>query len=116
MAACARSPAAPDDVQIMYGVAGERRLDEYEVPWLPGIDGAKPVRIGNAAVQQLQLDVYGEVLDAFYVARRAGLVTERGDLGAGMRPPLPSRDGSGGSRTRASGRFAAAASISPTPR
>ena len=66
---------APDDVQTMYGLAGERRLEEYEVPWLPGYLGAKPVRIGNAAVQQLQLDVYGEVLDAFYVARRAGLVT-----------------------------------------
>ena len=64
---------APNDLQIMYGVAGERRLDEYEVPWLPGYEGAKPVRIGNAAVGQLQLDVYGEVLDAFYVARRAGL-------------------------------------------
>ena len=66
---------SPDEVQTMYGVAGERRLDEFEVPWLSGYEGAKPVRIGNAAVQQLQLDVYGEVLDAFYVARRAGLVT-----------------------------------------
>ena len=66
---------APDDVQTMYGVAGERRLDEYEIAWLPGYEGAAPVRVGNAAVGQLQLDVYGEVLDAFYVARRAGLVT-----------------------------------------
>ena len=66
---------SPDDVQTMYGVAGERRLDEYEIPWLPGYEGASPVRVGNAAVEQLQLDVYGEVLDAFYVARRAGLVT-----------------------------------------
>jgi GH15 family glucan-1,4-alpha-glucosidase len=66
---------APDDLQIMYGVAGERRLDEYEVPWLPGYEGATPVRVGNGAVKQLQLDVYGEVLDAFYVARRAGLAT-----------------------------------------
>jgi GH15 family glucan-1,4-alpha-glucosidase len=65
----------PDDLQIMYGVAGERRLDEFEIPWLPGYEGAKPVRIGNAAVGQLQLDVYGEVVDAFYVARRAGLAT-----------------------------------------
>jgi GH15 family glucan-1,4-alpha-glucosidase len=64
---------SPDDVQTMYGVAGERRLDEYEVPWLPGYEGARPVRIGNGAVNQLQLDVYGEVLDAFHVARRAGL-------------------------------------------
>ena len=66
---------APDDLQIMYGVAGERRLVEYEIPWLPGYEGAKPVRIGNAAVGQVQLDVYGEVVDAFYVARRAGLAT-----------------------------------------
>jgi GH15 family glucan-1,4-alpha-glucosidase len=66
---------SPDVVQTMYGVAGERRLDEYEIPWLPGYEGASPVRVGNAAVGQLQLDVYGEVLDAFYVARRAGLVT-----------------------------------------
>src|SRR5271168_4197347 len=66
---------APDDLQILYGVAGERRLDEYVIPWLPGYEGSKPVRVGNGAVGQLQLDVYGEVLDAFYVARRAGLAT-----------------------------------------
>jgi GH15 family glucan-1,4-alpha-glucosidase len=66
---------APDDLQTMYGVTGERRLDEYEIPWLPGYEGAGPVRVGNAAVAQLQLDVYGEVLDAFYLARRAGLAT-----------------------------------------
>ena len=64
---------SPNDVQIMYGVAGERRLDEYEISWLPGYQGARPVRTGNAAVRQLQLDVYGEILDAFYVARHAGL-------------------------------------------
>ena len=57
----------------MYGVAGERRLDEYELPWLPGYEGSAPVRVGNAAAGQLQLDVYGEVLDALYVARKAGL-------------------------------------------
>ncbi len=66
---------APDDLQIVYGVAGERRLEEYEIPWLPGYEGSTPVRIGNGAVRQLQLDVYGEVLDAFYVARHAGLST-----------------------------------------
>ena len=66
---------SPDDVQTMYGVAGERRLDEFVVPWLPGYGNSSPVRIGNAAVKQLQLDVYGEVLDTFYVARRAGLAT-----------------------------------------
>jgi GH15 family glucan-1,4-alpha-glucosidase len=66
---------APDDLQIVYGVAGERRLEEYEIPWLPGYEGSAPVRLGNGAVKQLQLDVYGEVLDAFYFARRAGLST-----------------------------------------
>jgi GH15 family glucan-1,4-alpha-glucosidase len=67
---------SPDDLQIMYGVGGERRLVEYTLPWLPGYEGAAPVRIGNLAAGQIQLDVYGEVLDAFYVARRAGLVAE----------------------------------------
>jgi len=65
----------PDQMQIMYGVAGERRLTEYEVPWLKGYEGAGPVRIGNAAAHQLQLDVYGEVLDALYQARRLGLAS-----------------------------------------
>jgi len=67
---------SPDKIQIMYGVAGERRLDEYEVPWLPGYEGAQPVRIGNAAANQIQLDVYGEVLGCMRVARRAGLAGE----------------------------------------
>ena len=64
---------SPDDLQIMYGVAGERRLDEYEIPWLAGYENSAPVRIGNAAAGQVQLDVYGEVLGALYVARKAGL-------------------------------------------
>jgi GH15 family glucan-1,4-alpha-glucosidase len=63
----------PDDLQIMYGVAGERRLTEIELPWLEGYAGSSPVRIGNDASRQLQLDVYGEVLDALYQARRRGL-------------------------------------------
>jgi GH15 family glucan-1,4-alpha-glucosidase len=71
----------PDDLQIMYGLAGERRLTEYEVPWLPGYEGAAPVRIGNAAAGQIQLDVYGEVLDALYVARRAGLAADTASWG-----------------------------------
>ena len=62
----------PADVQIMYGLAGERRLDEYELDWLPGYEGSQPVRVGNAASTQLQLDVYGEVLDALYQARAHG--------------------------------------------
>ncbi len=64
---------SPDQMQIMYGVAGERRLTEFELPELPGYEGSRPVRIGNAASEQLQLDVYGEVLDALYQARCRGL-------------------------------------------
>lgn len=59
-------------VQIMYGIAGERRLDERELDWLSGYEGSTPVRVGNAASSQLQLDVYGEVLDALYQARVYG--------------------------------------------
>jgi GH15 family glucan-1,4-alpha-glucosidase len=64
------------DLQIMYGVAGERRLTELELPWLPGFAASAPVRIGNAASEQLQLDVYGEVMDALYQARAHGLPRE----------------------------------------
>ncbi|GGK86833.1 glycoside hydrolase family 15 protein [Streptomyces flaveus] len=63
----------PADLQIMYGLAGERRIPEYEVPWLPGFRGSRPVRVGNDAVRQLQLDVYGEVIDSLSLAQRAGL-------------------------------------------
>jgi GH15 family glucan-1,4-alpha-glucosidase len=62
-----------EDLQIMYGVAGERRLVELELPWLTGYEGSRPVRIGNAASGQLQLDVYGEVADALYHGRKRGL-------------------------------------------
>jgi glucoamylase len=68
---------SPDQIQIMYGIAGERRLTEWEVPWLPGYLGSAPVRIGNAASGQLQLDVYGEVMDALYHAREGGLEVPR---------------------------------------
>ena len=64
---------SPEDVQIMYGVAGERRLTEIELPWLGGYEGSRPVRIGNDASNQLQLDVYGEVVDALHTARSKGL-------------------------------------------
>jgi GH15 family glucan-1,4-alpha-glucosidase len=64
---------SPDQMQIMYGIAGERRLSEWEVPWLPGYEGSRPVRIGNAAHAQHQLDIYGEVMDALHQARRGGL-------------------------------------------
>jgi GH15 family glucan-1,4-alpha-glucosidase len=63
----------PADVQIMYGVAGERRLAEWQADWLPGYEGSAPVRIGNAAAGQLQLDVYGEVVDALQLSCRSGL-------------------------------------------
>lgn len=64
---------SPEQVQIMYGLAGERRLSEWEVSWLPGYQGARPVRIGNAASGQLQLDVYGEVADALFQSHKGGL-------------------------------------------
>lgn len=63
----------PPQAQIMYSITGENRLTEWEVGWLPGYEGARPVRIGNGAHGQLQLDVYGEVMDALYQARRGGI-------------------------------------------
>ncbi|HEY6910851.1 MAG TPA: glycoside hydrolase family 15 protein, partial [Myxococcales bacterium] len=71
----------PAQLQIMYGLAGERRLPELTLPWLCGYEGSRPVRVGNAASNQLQLDVYGEVMDALHQARRVGLA--HGDAGAG---------------------------------
>jgi GH15 family glucan-1,4-alpha-glucosidase len=64
---------SPSQMQIMYGLAGERRLTEWEVDWLPGYAGSRPVRIGNAAHAQLQLDVYGEIMDALHQARRGAI-------------------------------------------
>jgi GH15 family glucan-1,4-alpha-glucosidase len=66
----------PADLQIMYGVAGERRLTELELPWLSGYEGSAPVRIGNAASEQLQVDVFGEVMDALYQGRVHGISKE----------------------------------------
>ncbi|MSO78779.1 MAG: glycoside hydrolase family 15 protein [Acidimicrobiia bacterium] len=66
----------PEQFQIMYGPAGERRLTELELPWLPGYEGSAPVRIGNAATLQFQLDVYGEVADAFHATDRAGVAAD----------------------------------------
>ena len=98
----------PDNLQIMYGLAGERRLTEFELDWLAGYEGSKPVRVGNAASGQFQLDVYGEVADALHQAHRHGLGASttpggwqatsrfprerlerarRGDLGGARRPP-----------------------------
>ena len=67
---------SPGQLQIMYGVAGERRLDEWQIPWLPGYEKSAPVRIGNAASGQVQLDIYGEVMDALYLARQKGLIAD----------------------------------------
>jgi len=67
---------SPRQMQIMYGVAGERRLTEWEVDWLPGYEQSKPVRVGNLAHAQLQLDVFGEVMDALHQARQAGLSSD----------------------------------------
>ena len=66
----------PDDLQIMYGPAGERRLPERELPWLHGYEGSKPVRVGNGASNQFQLDVYGEVMDVLHQARRRDIAPD----------------------------------------
>jgi GH15 family glucan-1,4-alpha-glucosidase len=63
----------PESVQIMYGIGGQRRLTEFELDWLPGYEGSKPVRVGNAASGQFQLDVFGEVLSCLYAGRKRGL-------------------------------------------
>jgi GH15 family glucan-1,4-alpha-glucosidase len=67
---------SPEQMQIMYGPAGERRLNEFEVDWLPGYEGSRPVRIGNAAARQFQLDVYGEVMDSLHQARNIGIQSD----------------------------------------
>src|SRR6185369_189698 len=64
---------SPAQTQIMYGIAGERRIPEQELAWLPGYEASKPVCIGNAAAAQLQLDVYGEVIDALHQGRKHGI-------------------------------------------
>jgi GH15 family glucan-1,4-alpha-glucosidase len=63
----------PSQLNIMYGLAGERRLTELELEWLPGYENSSPVRIGNAAYRQYQLDVFGEIMDALHLARKVGL-------------------------------------------
>ena len=69
---------SPGNMQIMYGIMGQRRLLEWEASWLPGYEGAQPVRVGNAAHAQLQLDVYGELIDAFHQSRVAELKLDEG--------------------------------------
>ena len=72
---------SPDQVQVLYGVHGERNLMEWEIPWLAGYENSKPVRIGNAASEQMQLDVYGELADAFLHANLGGIRSTEQDVG-----------------------------------
>ncbi len=107
---------SPDQIQIMYGLGGERRLTEWEVPWLPGYEGSSPVRIGNAASNQTQLDIYGEMLDAFYQTYVNGLPpAAHGPFRSCKRCSVIWR-GYGAIPTRESGRCGAGHSISPIPR
>ena len=106
----------PEDLQIMYGVAGERRLTELELPWLPGYEGSQPVRIGNGASNQLQLDVYGEVIDALYQSRQRGLEASDPRVGARAQDLRLARVGVAQGGRRASGRCAARAATSRTRR
>ena len=107
---------SPSQLQIMYGLAGERRLTEYEVPWLPGYEQSTPVRIGNAAHGQLQLDVYGEVDGRALSgqARRTG--DAAAPIGHFLRAMLEHLEQVWSSRTRASGKRAETRSTSPTRR
>ena len=105
----------PDDLQIMYGVAGERRLLEFELPWLAGYEGSRPVRVGNGASNQLQLDVYGEVIEALYRARRQGLHASD-DAWALAKKTFDWLESAGNRRTRGSGRCAGRVGTSPTRR
>ena len=73
----------PSELNIVYGLRGERRLTELELPWLPGYEGSKPARTGNAAYNQLQLDVYGEILDTLYLCRQAGIQPDK-DMTTGV--------------------------------
>ena len=106
----------PADLQIMYGLDGARRLPEYELPWLTGYEGSSPVRVGNAAASQFQLDVWGEVLDGLHLARTDGLHNDDDawDAAAGA-AGLPRRR-TGRSRTTACGRSAARTGSSCTRR
>ena len=76
----------PENLQIMYGIAGERELGEAELDWLPGYESSAPVRVGNGAANQLQLDVYGEVTEALHLAHMTGLT--RNDYAMGLQLKL----------------------------
>ena len=113
----------PSKLQIMYGLGGERRLDEYEIDWLPGYEGSAPVRVGNAASGQFQLDVYGETLASLALMRgcraaRQGRSRRHPGRGveAGDRAPRLPRGRVARTPTTACGRCAASASTSRTRR
>ena len=76
---------SPEDLQIMYGIDGERRLSEFELNWLPGYEESRPVRVGNAASDQFQLDVYGELVQTVYKARCLGMPEEPAGLSPGIK-------------------------------
>jgi hypothetical protein len=102
-------------LQIMYGPAGERRLDEWEASWLPGYEASAPVRIGNAASGQFQLDVYGEVMSALYASAHSDGVQSKAAWACRPSWSTSSRP-AGASPTTGSGRCAARAGTSRTPR
>lgn len=77
---------SPEQIQIVYGVGGERRLPELEIPWLSGYENSAPVRVGNAASQQLQIDIFGEIADALFWAFRSGV--EPSKRGEAVRPVI----------------------------
>ena len=106
---------SPSQIQIMYGLRGERRLTEWQVPWLPGYENSAPVRIGNAAHNQRQLDIFGEVMDALHQARKGGLprITAGWDLEQAL---LAHLEKIWVERDSGIWRCAAAASTSPSPK
>ena len=105
----------PEALQILYSLDGARRLPEAELPWLSGYEGSSPVRTGNAASGQLQLDVWGETLDALFLARQAGLPADQ-DAWALQVALMNTSNPPGANRTTGCGRCAATGSTSPTPR
>ena len=105
----------PDQAQIMYGLAGERRLTEWEIDWLPGFANSRPVRIGNAAHLQTQLDIYGELADALQHARK-GRLAPADEAWAMQRTLTEHVEKIWRTRMRASGRCAANRNTSRIPR
>ena len=103
----------PSSLHIMYGMHGERRLTELELPWLPGYENSRPVRIGNAASTQFQLDVYGEVMDALHLAHRAGLTNDADAWALAGSAARSSRDRVAGAGRRDLGGARTAAPLHP---